>query len=53
MQNEVLGKDAKLRQEVFERMWFRRVAVVLMIGMISIGVVPLLKNAMFPVQRNR
>jgi hypothetical protein len=53
MQKEVLGRDAKLSQEVFERMWYRRIAALLMIGMISIGVVPIVKNTLFPVQRNR
>jgi len=45
--------DAKLSQEVFERMWFRRVAALLMIGMMCVGAVPLLKNTLYPVQRNR
>jgi hypothetical protein len=39
------------RQEAIERVWFRRVVIVLMVGMISVGAVPVLKNAMFPVQK--
>jgi hypothetical protein len=39
------------QQEAVERMWFRRVVIVLMVGMISVGAVPIVKNAMFPVQK--
>ena len=39
------------RKEAIERIWFRRVVTVLMVGMISVGAVPILKNAMFPVQK--
>lgn len=40
-------------REVVERQWFRRLATVLMIGMISVGALPLLKNAVFPTQKIR
>jgi hypothetical protein len=39
------------QKEAIERMWFRRVVTVLMVGMISIGAVPIMKNALFPVQK--
>ena len=39
------------QQEAIERMWFRRVVIVLMVGMISVGAVPVVKNALFPVQK--
>jgi hypothetical protein len=40
-------------QEDVERKWYRRVATVLMVGTILIGAVPLVKTALFPVERNR
>jgi hypothetical protein len=43
----------KIQRDEIERTWFRRVVMVLMVGMISVGVVPLIKNTLFPVQRNR
>jgi hypothetical protein len=39
------------RKEAIERVWFRRVMTVLMVGMIAVGAVPIVKNAMFPVQK--
>jgi hypothetical protein len=39
------------QKEAIERMWFRRVVIVLMVGMISVGAVPIAKNALFPVQK--
>ena len=47
MQNKVLER------EQVERNWFIRVAAVLMVGMIAVGALPLLKNALFPVERVR
>lgn len=47
MQNKVLER------EQVERNWFIRVAAVLMVGMIAVGASPLLKNALFPVERVR
>jgi hypothetical protein len=47
MQNKVLER------EQVERNWFKRVAAVLMVGMIAVGALPLLKNALFPVERVR
>jgi hypothetical protein len=40
-----------VEREIIERQWFRRLATILMIGMICVGAVPLVKNALFPVQR--
>ena len=41
------------RKEAIERIWFRRVVTVLMVGMIAVGALPLLKSALFPVERVR
>jgi hypothetical protein len=40
-------------QDEAERVWFRRVAMVIMLGTILSGALPLLKNTLFPVERNR
>jgi hypothetical protein len=34
-------------------MWFGRIVSLLMIGMICVGAIPLIKNTLYPVQRNR
>lgn len=41
------------QREEIERTWFRRVVMVLMVGMIAVGAVPLIKNTLYPIQRNR
>jgi hypothetical protein len=43
---------SEVREEA-ERVWFRRVAMVIMLGTILSGALPLLKNTLFPVERNR
>jgi hypothetical protein len=45
------GNMQSVEREIIERQWFRRLATILMIGMICVGAVPLVKNALFPVQR--
>jgi hypothetical protein len=46
-----MPKAAIEQQEAVERLWFRRVVTVLMVGMISVGAVPIIKNTLFPVQK--
>ena len=47
MENKVLER------EQVERNWFIRVAAVLMVVTIAVGALPLLKSALFPVERVR
>jgi hypothetical protein len=44
-------QDKAVEKEQVERIWFLRVATVLMIGMIAVGAVPIIKNALFPVEK--
>lgn len=41
------------QKDAVERMWFRRIVTLLMVGMISVGAIPVIKNTLYPVQRNR
>jgi hypothetical protein len=43
--------NAKELEDEVERVWFRRVATVLMVGMICIGALPMLHATLFPVVR--
>ena len=45
MESKVLDREA------VERSWFLRIATVLMVATISVGALPLIKNALFPVER--
>ena len=47
-----MQKVAAETQEQVERRWFRWFATVLMVGTILVGAVPVVKNALFPVERN-
>ena len=40
--------NAKELQEEVERVWFRRVATILMVGMICVGALPMLHATLFP-----
>jgi cytochrome c oxidase assembly protein Cox11 len=42
-----------MEREQVERMWFRRVVIVMMVVGMSFGAVPLLKNTFFPVAKVR
>jgi hypothetical protein len=42
-----------MTQEQTERMWFRRVVLVVMLVGISFGAIPVIKNTLFPVARVR
>jgi hypothetical protein len=43
-------EDAMPREEL-EKLWFLRFVSVLMVGMICVGALPVLKNALFPIER--
>jgi hypothetical protein len=40
-----------MAQEQVEREWFRKIATVLLLGALIVGVVPILKNTFFPVAK--
>ena len=42
-----------MTQEEIERVWFRKIATVLMLGALIFGAVPILKNTFFPVEKSR
>ena len=43
--------NARELQDEVERVWFRRVATVLMLGMICVGALPMLQATLFPVAK--
>jgi hypothetical protein len=45
-------KDAMTQEEV-ERQWFRKIVAVLLLGLLTFGAVPILKNTFFPVEKSR
>jgi hypothetical protein len=45
-------KDAMTQEEV-ERQWFRKIVSVLLLGLLTFGAVPILKNTFFPVEKSR
>ena len=40
-----------MTQEQVEREWFKKVATILLLAALTVGVVPILKNTFFPVAR--
>jgi hypothetical protein len=38
-----------MTQEQIEREWFRKIVTVLLLGALTVGAVPILKNTFFPV----
>jgi hypothetical protein len=42
-----------MTQEQIERLWFRKIAAVVLLGALIFGAVPILKNTFFPVERSR
>jgi hypothetical protein len=46
-----MTETTKELKEENERVWFRRVMTILMIGTIGLGALPLIQGALFPVDR--
>jgi hypothetical protein len=46
--SRLIWEDA-MTQEQVERVWFRKIVTVLLLGALTVGAVPILKNMFFPV----
>jgi hypothetical protein len=42
-----------MQHEQIERAWFVRIVAVVMLGLISVGAVPVIYNTLFPVAKTR
>ena len=40
-----------MTQEVIEREWFRKIVAVLLLGLLTFGAVPIVKNTFFPAEK--
>jgi hypothetical protein len=50
---DVMAQKDAMTQEEVERQWFRKIVSVLLLGLLTFGAVPILKNTFFPVERSR
>ena len=42
-----------MNQEQVEREWFRKIVSVLLLGLLTFGAVPIVKNTFFPAEKSR
>jgi hypothetical protein len=47
-----IWEDA-MSQEQIEREWFRKIVTVLLLGLLTFGAVPIVKNTFFPAEKSR
>ena len=50
--SRIIWEDA-MNQEQVEREWFRKIVSVLLLGLLTFGAVPIVKNTFFPAEKSR
>ena len=50
--SSLIWEDA-MSQEQIEREWFRKIVTVLLLGLLTFGAVPIVKNTFFPAEKAR